>query len=175
MEICCWWIKYFNPQQGFQSIWKALLDKYDSKIAYFTSSHSFSFRDIEQNANIYRQKFLGQKIVRINGNDVGIDSRHEERVVENRHTAIDLASAAETSRIRFVVVLPENATCRRVHREYVVGGLRDIHHTIDDERSMVEGVLRVMGVEHAHAHAACDTDLPVVPELTVDFSFGLDD
>ena len=48
-------------------------------------------------------------------------------------------------------------------------------HTIDDERCMVEGVLRVMGVDHAHAHAACDTDLPVVPDLPVDFSFGLDD
>ena len=48
-------------------------------------------------------------------------------------------------------------------------------HTIDDERCMVEGVLRVMGVDHDHAHAACDTDLPVVPDLPVDFSFGLDD
>lgn len=64
-----WWIKHFNPTEGFQSIWKALLDKYDSKIAYFTSTHTFSYHDIELNANIYRQKFLGQKIVRINGHD----------------------------------------------------------------------------------------------------------
>ena len=48
-------------------------------------------------------------------------------------------------------------------------------HQFDDERAMVEGVLRVMGVDHDHAHAACDTDLPQVPELPIDFAFDLHD
>lgn len=48
-------------------------------------------------------------------------------------------------------------------------------HRLDDERAMVEGVLRVMGVDHAHAHAACDTDLPQAPELPIDFAFDLTD
>ncbi|MBU6316612.1 MAG: TetR/AcrR family transcriptional regulator [Acidobacteria bacterium] len=48
-------------------------------------------------------------------------------------------------------------------------------HDLADERAMVEGVLRVMGVDHHHAHLACDTELPEVPPLPIDFAFGLDD
>lgn len=53
----------------------------------------------------------------------------------------------------------------------IIGGA----HSLADERFMVEGILRIMGVDHDHAHAACDTDLPEVPALPVDFAFGLDD
>jgi AcrR family transcriptional regulator len=42
------------------------------------------------------------------------------------------------------------------------------------ERSSTEAILRVMGVEHSAAHAACHTALPVAPELAIDFSFGID-
>lgn len=48
-------------------------------------------------------------------------------------------------------------------------------HRFEDERAMVEGVLRVMGVDHDHAHVACDTDLPEVPDLPIDFAFDLPD
>ncbi|MEN9506994.1 MAG: hypothetical protein RI958_2920 [Actinomycetota bacterium] len=48
-------------------------------------------------------------------------------------------------------------------------------HRLDDERAMVEGVLRLMGVDHDRAHTACDTDLPDAPPLPIDYAFGLDD
>lgn len=53
----------------------------------------------------------------------------------------------------------------------IIGGA----HSLADERFMVEGVLRIMGVDHDHAHAACDTELPGAPALPVDFAVGLDD
>lgn len=60
----------------------------------------------------------------------------------------------------------------------MAAGARDIvvgHHTPEDERRVVEGILRVMGVDHDTAHRACTTDLPVAPPSDPDFSFGLDD
>jgi AcrR family transcriptional regulator len=58
----------------------------------------------------------------------------------------------------------------------MAAGGRDIlrgAHRPADERAIVEGILRVMGVEHAHAAAATSTDLPPSPDLPIDFSYGL--
>jgi AcrR family transcriptional regulator len=44
-------------------------------------------------------------------------------------------------------------------------------HPPSYERVACEAVLRVMGVSHAAAHAACQTDLPPAPELAIDYSF----
>jgi AcrR family transcriptional regulator len=41
-------------------------------------------------------------------------------------------------------------------------------------RSSTEAILRVMGVEHGAAHAACHTALPIAPELAIDFSFEIE-
>ncbi|MFM7045111.1 MAG: TetR/AcrR family transcriptional regulator [Ilumatobacteraceae bacterium] len=60
----------------------------------------------------------------------------------------------------------------------MAAGAKDIidgAHSLADERFMVESVLRIMGVDHDHAHAACDTDLPEAPALPIDFAAGLDD
>lgn len=60
----------------------------------------------------------------------------------------------------------------------MAAGAKDIidgAHSLADERFMVEGVLRIMGVDHDHAHAACDTDLPTAPVLPIDFAFDLSD
>lgn len=48
-------------------------------------------------------------------------------------------------------------------------------HPFSDEGSMVEGVLRVMGVEHQRAHEATHTELPPTPSLPIDFAYGLDE
>lgn len=48
-------------------------------------------------------------------------------------------------------------------------------HTFDEEGAMVEGVLRVMGVDHERAHAATHTALPPTPSLPIDFAAGLED
>lgn len=48
-------------------------------------------------------------------------------------------------------------------------------HDPADEAAVVEGMLRVMGVDHDRAHAATTTDLPASPDLVIDFAFGLDD
>jgi AcrR family transcriptional regulator len=58
----------------------------------------------------------------------------------------------------------------------MAAGGRDILrgvHELTDERAVVEGVLRVMGVAHAAAAAATQTDLPPSPDLPIDFSYAL--
>jgi AcrR family transcriptional regulator len=60
----------------------------------------------------------------------------------------------------------------------MAGGGRDILeglHLPEDERSVVEGILRVMGVDHRAAHQATTNDLPVSPVLPIDFSFEIGD
>lgn len=59
----------------------------------------------------------------------------------------------------------------------MAAGGRDIlrgHHDPTDERAIVEGVLRVMGVEHRQAATACRTELPPSPDLPIDFGYGFD-
>ena len=51
----------------------------------------------------------------------------------------------------------------------ILGGL---HHP-SDERRVVEGILRVMGVDHGAAHEATLTELPAAPSLPIDFSFEI--
>ena len=48
-------------------------------------------------------------------------------------------------------------------------------HEPRDERSVVEAILRVMGVDHDAAHQATMNDLPASPTLPIDFSFEIDD
>ncbi len=58
----------------------------------------------------------------------------------------------------------------------LAAGGRDILeglHRPEDERSIVEGILRVMGVEAASAHAATMTQIPIAPPLAIDFSFEI--
>ena len=58
----------------------------------------------------------------------------------------------------------------------MAAGGRDILrgvHAPADERPIVEGILRVMGVDHQHAHAACSTELPPSPDLPIDFGHGI--
>lgn len=60
----------------------------------------------------------------------------------------------------------------------MVAGGHDIllgRHRPEDERSVVEAILRVMGVHHDVAHQATLTDLPATPVLPIDFTFGIDD
>ena len=40
----------------------------------------------------------------------------------------------------------------------------------EDERAIVEGILRIMGVDHAEAHEATSAVLPPTPELPIDFT-----
>lgn len=55
------------------------------------------------------------------------------------------------------------------------GGHDILHgvHRADDERSVVEAILRVMGVQHDAAHQATSTELPASPSLPIDFSFEI--
>jgi AcrR family transcriptional regulator len=46
-------------------------------------------------------------------------------------------------------------------------------HRPDDERSVVESILRVMGVDHRAAHQATMNALPASPTLAIDFSFEI--
>ena len=48
-------------------------------------------------------------------------------------------------------------------------------HRPEDERSVVEAILRVMGVDHDAAHRATMTELPASPLLPIDFSFEIAD
>jgi AcrR family transcriptional regulator len=50
--------------------------------------------------------------------------------------------------------------------------LRGVHQPHDD-RAIVEGILRVMGVAASAAHDATLAELPPSPHLPVDFSYGL--
>jgi AcrR family transcriptional regulator len=59
----------------------------------------------------------------------------------------------------------------------MAAGGRDIlrgMHPPTDERAIVEGILRVMGVDHTHATHACGTELPPSPDLPIDFSYDID-
>lgn len=47
-------------------------------------------------------------------------------------------------------------------------------HQPADERSVVEAILRVMGVDHDAAHHAVQNDLPVSPALPIDFAYEID-
>jgi AcrR family transcriptional regulator len=58
----------------------------------------------------------------------------------------------------------------------MVAGGHDIlegRHRPEDERSVVEAILRVMGVDHDLAHRATMNDLPASPVLPIDFSFEI--
>jgi hypothetical protein len=58
----------------------------------------------------------------------------------------------------------------------MAAGGRDIlegHHAAKDERSVVEAVMRVMGVDHDEAHAATSGKPPVAPALPIDFGFEM--
>ncbi|HTN81752.1 MAG TPA: hypothetical protein VMK16_18945, partial [Acidimicrobiales bacterium] len=58
----------------------------------------------------------------------------------------------------------------------MAAGGRDILegiHRPEDERSIVEGILRVNGVDAAAAHAATASDPPDAPPLPIDFSFEI--
>jgi len=60
----------------------------------------------------------------------------------------------------------------------MAAGAYDIHagvHAPEDERRIVEGILRVNGVDHERAHAATATALPPTPSLPIDFAFDLED
>ena len=46
-------------------------------------------------------------------------------------------------------------------------------HRPEHERSMVEGILRVIGVDAEAAHAATVSDLPDAPPLPIDFAFEI--
>jgi AcrR family transcriptional regulator len=46
-------------------------------------------------------------------------------------------------------------------------------HPASYERVACEAILRVMGVTHHAAHAACQTDLPPAPELAIDYAFDV--
>ena len=59
----------------------------------------------------------------------------------------------------------------------MVAGGRDILeglHRPEDERSIVEGILRVNGVDAEAAHAATSSDPPDAPPLPIDFAFEID-
>ena len=47
-------------------------------------------------------------------------------------------------------------------------------HRPEDEHFVVEGILRVMGVDQRTAHVATMNDLPVSPDLPIDFAFEID-
>ncbi len=58
----------------------------------------------------------------------------------------------------------------------MAAGGRDILeglHRPEDERSIVEGILRVNGVDAAAAHAATSSDPPDAPPLPIDFAFEI--
>jgi AcrR family transcriptional regulator len=58
----------------------------------------------------------------------------------------------------------------------MAAGGRDILvglHRPADERSVVEGILRVMGVDQGTAHEATASELPASPVLPIDFSFEI--
>lgn len=60
----------------------------------------------------------------------------------------------------------------------MAAGGRDILeglHRAEDERSIVEGILRVNGVNAETAHAATASDAPDAPPLPIDFSFEITD
>jgi AcrR family transcriptional regulator len=46
-------------------------------------------------------------------------------------------------------------------------------HPPSYERVAVEGILRVMGVDHDSARAACTTALPIAPPLAIDYAFEI--
>jgi AcrR family transcriptional regulator len=46
-------------------------------------------------------------------------------------------------------------------------------HAAGHERVSTEAILRVMGVDHASAHDACHTSLPLAPDLAIDFAFEI--
>lgn len=58
----------------------------------------------------------------------------------------------------------------------MAAGGRDIlrgNHPAHDERSMVEAILRVMGVSHARAQAATSSAIPPTPDLPIDFTIEI--
>ena len=60
----------------------------------------------------------------------------------------------------------------------LAGAITDIVEGIsppESEAVAAETILRFMGVEHAHAEAVANSELPPYPELPVDFAFSLGD
>ena len=74
---------------------------------------------------------------------MGVHGRHEQRVIENRHTAIDQSTTTDAPGRRGVVIHPEHAAGPGVERDDVVGSLRDVHDAVHDERRRREALERL--------------------------------
>lgn len=58
-----WWVKH----QTFSDLWHEIVCVYADKIAYFDHEHGITYQKLAKDSQYYQQKFLGQKIIRING------------------------------------------------------------------------------------------------------------
>src|SRR5215204_2812420 len=76
------------------------------------------------------------------------------------------------------VIIDDNRQLAWSHLNWMMAaGGRDILqgvHRPEDERSVVEAILRVMGVDHEAAHQATMSDLQMAPLLPIDFAFEID-
>lgn len=62
-----WWIKFAKEDVCFSNLWKTIVSHYSEKIAYFDNQKAITYQQLEEDAQSYRQQFLGQRIIRING------------------------------------------------------------------------------------------------------------
>ena len=67
-----------------------------------------------------------------------VESGEEERVIENRHSAVDAPTAGNDLIGQVMLVDPKHAAGPGVQSEDVVGRLGDVHHAVDDQRGGFE-------------------------------------
>ena len=72
--------------------------------------------------------------LRVDGNEMGVERAHVERVAENRQAAVVRAAADDQRRVQRVAVDPEDAAGLGVERDDVVQPLRQVHDAVDDQR-----------------------------------------
>ena len=72
--------------------------------------------------------------LRVDGNQVGVQRAHEQRLAQDRDAAVVRSAADDAIGIGRVAIDPEHAAGERVERDDIVRALGDVHHPVNDER-----------------------------------------
>ena len=75
---------------------------------------------------------------RVESNEVRVDRPHEQCVTEDGHAAIRGTATRLETLLRGVLEDPERTSCCGIDRGDVIGPRRQVHDTVDDERSGLE-------------------------------------
>ena len=95
----------------------------------------------------FRQRDVPDRLadLRVDRDEMPVDRTHEQRIAEDRQTAIDAPTAHSRERRQARRVHPEHAPRRGVERDDVVRRKHGVHDAVDDEGGRLEFLCRLGG------------------------------